>query len=161
MEKFNEIRKNENKQTDTIKYRNSPIFIYSRNKKLGARILSTLEKLHLKIKKLNLKIIKSEKYFKKAHSLGIPVKGVEYLKEKLFDLEANFEEQQAIDFKKGCYIGQENTTRTKLKSKLRRRLCSIKTSKKLNLGDELIYKKIFYWTNFDRWALSFCANKTL
>ena len=55
LEKFNEIQKSENKQTDTIEYRNSSIFIDSRNKKLGARILSTLEKLHLTIKKLELK----------------------------------------------------------------------------------------------------------
>ena len=139
LEKFNEIQKSEGKQTDTIEYRNSPIFIDSRNKKLGARILSTLEKLHLTIKKLNLKVTKSEIYFKRAHSLGVPVKGVENLREKLFGLEANFEEQQAIDFKKGCYIGQENTARMKLKNKLRRRLFSIKTPKKLNLGEELIY----------------------
>ncbi len=139
LEKFNEIQKSENKQTDTITYRNCPIFIDPRNRKLGARVLSTLEKLHLTVKKLNLKIIKPEFYFKKAHSLGVPVKGVENLREKLFGLEANFEEQQAIDFKKGCYIGQENTARMKLKNKLRKRLCSIKTSKKLNLGEKLIY----------------------
>ena len=139
LEKFNEIQKSEGKKTDTIEYRNSPIFIDSRNKKLGARILSTLEKLHLTIKKLNLKVTKSEIYLKRAHSLGVPVKGVENLREKLFGLEANFEEQQAIDFKKGCYIGQENTARMKLKNKLRRRLFSIKTPKKLNLGEELIY----------------------
>ena len=139
LEKFDEIKKNEKKDTNTIEYRNSPIFIDSRNKNLGARILSTLEKLHLTIKKLNLKIIKPEIYFKNAHSLGVPIKGVENLREKLFGMEANFEEQQAIDFKKGCYIGQENTARMKLKNKLRRRLFSIKTSKKLNLGEKLIY----------------------
>ena len=30
-----------------------------------------------------------------------------------------------IDFKKGCYIGQENTTRIKLKNKLSKRLIAI------------------------------------
>ena len=113
LEKFNEIQKSENKQTDTIEYRNSSIFIDSRNKKLGARILSTLEKLHLTIKKLELKITKPEIYFNEAHILGVPIKGVESLKEQLFGLEANFEEFSAIDFKKGCYIGQENTARMK------------------------------------------------
>ena len=116
LEKFNEIQKSENKQTDTIEYRNSSIFIDSRNKKLGARILSTLEKLHLTIKKLELKITKPEIYFSKAHILGVPIKGVESLKDQLFGLEANFEEFSAIDFKKGCYIGQENTARMKLNS---------------------------------------------
>ena len=142
LEKFNEIQKSENKQTDTIEYRNSPIFIDSRNKKLGARILSTLEKLHLTIKKLGLKIVKPEIYFKDAHALGVPVKGVESLKEQLFGLEANFEELKAIDFKKGCYIGQENTARMKLKNKLRRRLLPISSTEKLNLGEEIFYDKI-------------------
>ena len=137
LEKFNEIQKSENKQTDTIEYRNSSIFIDSRNKKLGARILSTLEKLHLTIKKLELKIAKPEIYFNDAHILGVPIKGVESLKEQLFGLEANFEELKAIDFKKGCYIGQENTARMKLKNKLRRRLLPIETQDNVKTGDEL------------------------
>ena len=141
-EKFLEIQKNENKNTDTIIYRDSPIFLDSRNTNLGARVLSTLEKLHLTIKKLKLEIINPNNYLIKAHSLGIPIKGIENLKEALFALEANFEEFQAIDFKKGCYIGQENTARMKLKNKLRRRLMSVKTEQSLNIGDEIKYNNI-------------------
>ena len=142
LEKFIEIQNNESKNTDTIVYRDSPVFIDPRNKKLGARILSTLEKLHLTIKKLDLKIIKAENYFLDAHALGIPIKGVENLKEQLFGLEANFEELKAIDFKKGCYVGQENTARMKLKNKLRRRLLPIKFDQELSIGDELKYNNI-------------------
>ena len=142
LEKFIEIQNNESKNTDTIVYRDSPVFIDPRNKKLGARILSTLEKLHLTIKKLDLKIIKAANYFIDAHALGIPIKGVENLKEQLFGLEANFEELKAIDFKKGCYVGQENTARMKLKNKLRRRLLPIKFDQELSIGDELKYNNI-------------------
>jgi folate-binding protein YgfZ len=142
LEKFTEIQNNENKNSDTIVYRDSPVFIDPRNKKLGARILSTLEKLHLTIKKLDLKIIKAVNYFIDAHALGIPIKGVENLKEQLFGLEANFEELMAIDFKKGCYVGQENTARMKLKNKLRRRLLPIKFDQELSIGDELKYNNI-------------------
>ena len=141
LEKFADIQKSENKTSDTIEFRNSPLFLDPRNKKLGARILSTLEKLHLTIKKLDLKIVKPDTYFAKAHSLGIPIKGIENLKDQLFGLEANFEELNAIDFKKGCYIGQENTARMKLKEKLRRRLLPISSSEKLNLGEEIFYNK--------------------
>ena len=140
LEKFEGIQKSENKDTDTLEYRNSPIFIDTRNKKLGARILSTLEKLHLTIKKLGLKIVKPEIYYKESHALGVPVKGVESLKEQLFGLEANFEELSAIDFKKGCFIGQENTARMKLKNKLRRRLMPIETDQVVNIGDEIKFK---------------------
>ena len=142
LEKFADIQKSENKTSDTIEFRNSPLFLDPRNKKLGARILSTLEKLHLTIKKLDLKIVKPDTYFAKAHSLGIPIKGIENLKDQLFGLEANFEELNAIDFKKGCYIGQENTARMKLKEKLRRRLLPISSNEKLNLGEEIFYNKI-------------------
>ena len=141
-EKFLDLQKNENKTGDTIEFRGSPIFLDPRNNNLGARILSSLEKLHLTIKKLNLKITKPDTYFAKAHSLGIPIKGIENLKDQLFGLEANFEELNAIDFKKGCYIGQENTARMKLKEKLRRRLLPIYSSEKLNVGEELFYNKV-------------------
>ena len=141
-EKFVDIQKSVNKTGNTIKFRDSPLFLDPRNKKLGARILSSLEKLHLTIKKLDLKIVKPETYFAKAHSLGIPIKGIKNLKDQLFGLEANFEELNAIDFKKGCYIGQENTARMKLKEKLRRRLLPISSTEKLNLGEEIFYNKI-------------------
>ena len=140
-EKFADIQKSERKTGNTIEFRDSPLFLDPRNKKLGARILSSLEKLHLTIKKLDLKIVKPDIYFAKAHSLGIPVKGIENLKDQLFGLEANFEELNAIDFKKGCYIGQENTARMKLKEKLRRRLLPISSTEKLNLGEEIFYNK--------------------
>ncbi len=140
-EKFFDIQKSENKTEETIEFRGSPLFLDPRNKDLGARIVSLLEKLHLTIKKLNLKIIKPDTYFAKAHSLGIPIKGIENLKDQLFGLEANFEELNAIDFKKGCYIGQENTARIKLKEKLRRKLLPISSNEKLNLGEEIFYNK--------------------
>ena len=141
LEKFLELQKDEYKGNETISYRESPLFIDPRNKKMGARIISKLEKLHLTIKKLNLRIVKPNIYFAKAHSLGIPVKGVENLKEQLFGLEANFEDLKAIDFKKGCYIGQENTARMKLKNKLRRRLVAIKTFGEVAVGDDLNFGK--------------------
>ena len=142
LEKFSEIQKSENKTGDMIEFRDSPLFLDPRNKKLGARILSSLEKLYLTIKKLNLKIVKPNAYFAKAHSLGIPIIGIENLKDQLFGLEANFERLNAIDFKKGCFIGQENTARMKLKEKLRRRLLPISSNEKLNFGEEIFYNKI-------------------
>ena len=37
------------------------------------------------------------------------------LQNKLFGIECNYDELNAIDFKKGCYVGQENTARIKAK----------------------------------------------
>jgi len=139
-EKFREIQVKENKNTDTVLFRESSIFLDPRKKKLGARILSSLEKLYLTIKILNLEIIHTSNYLIEAHLNGIPIKGIENLKDKLFGLEANLEELKAIDFKKGCYVGQENTARMKLKNKLRRKLFPLKTNEILKVGSELIFK---------------------
>ena len=141
-EKFMELQKELKSGLNTIHYRNTPIFSDPRNKKLGARIFSNLEKLYLTIKKLNLKIVDVSEYYSLAHKLGVPEKGLINLKDQLFGLEANFEELNAIDFKKGCYIGQENTARMKLKAKIRRRLLPISSTEKLNLGEEIFYNKI-------------------
>ena len=139
LDKFKEIKNNEKNKADTILYKEISIFVDSRKKELGARILSKLEKLDLAIKELNLKKSDIKTYLDHAYRHGIPVKGLENLKEQLFGLEANFEELNGIDFKKGCYVGQENTARMKLKNKLRRRLLPIKVEGKINIGSEIMF----------------------
>ena len=136
---FKIIQKELGKEETTLEYRESPIFVDPRDNDLGARIISPLEKLYLTIKKLNLKIVKNKSYIEKAFLKGIPVEGLNNLKEQLFGLEINFEKLNAIDFKKGCYVGQENTARMKLKNKIRRQLMSIKTESNLKIGDEIKY----------------------
>jgi len=140
-EKFIEIQAEVSSDEKTIIYRDSPFFLDPRNILLGARILSSLEKLHLTIKKLNLKIIDKSNYLKLAHAQGIPIQGVINLQDNLFGLESNFEELNGIDFKKGCYVGQENTARMKLKNKLRRRLLPIISKTKLKVSDEIKFKE--------------------
>ena len=121
----------------TLQYRDSPIFVDPRDSELGARIISPLEKLYLTIKKLNLKIVQNNSYIEKAFLKGIPVEGLNNLQNQLFGLEVNFEKLNAIDFKKGCYVGQENTARMKLKNKIRRQLMSVKTENDIKIGDEI------------------------
>ena len=110
----------------TFKYREDPIILDPRNKNLGARLIINLEKLYLSLKKLKLKDDKIENYYNQSHKLGIVPKNLNKLKNKLFGIECNFEELNGIDFKKGCYVGQENTARIKLKDKLTKRLLPIK-----------------------------------
>ena len=138
-ENFKILQKELNIDESTLRYRESPVFIDPRDNGLGARIISPLEKLYLTIKKLNLKIVENKSYLEKAFLKGIPVEGLNNLKDQLFGLEINFEKLNAIDFKKGCYVGQENTARMKLKNKIRRQLMSIKSEKKLKIGDEIKY----------------------
>ena len=73
-EKFMESQKEVKSDSNTIYYRDTPIFSDPRNKKLGARIFSNLEKLYLTVKQLNLKIVDVSEYYSLAHKLGVPEK---------------------------------------------------------------------------------------
>jgi folate-binding protein YgfZ len=109
----------------TLKYREDPIFLDPRNKQLGARLIINLEKLYLSLKKLDLHDTSLSEYYSYSHKLGIVPKDLNKLQNKLFGIECNYEELNGIDFKKGCYVGQENTARIKLKNKLSKRLLPI------------------------------------
>jgi len=127
----------------TIKYREDPIFLDPRNKKLGARLIINLEKLYLSLKKLDLHDSDLKEYYSLSHKLGIVPKDLNKLQNKLFGIECNFEELNGIDFKKGCYVGQENTARIKLKNKLSKRLFPINViNGKLNQGESIYNNEI-------------------
>ncbi len=123
----------------TFKYREDPIILDPRNKDLGARLIINIEKLYLSLKKLGLKDDKVENYYARSHKLGVVPKNLNQLKNKLFGIECNYEELNGIDFKKGCYVGQENTARIKLKNKLSKRLLPIEVIKGDLFEDEIIY----------------------
>ena len=123
-DKFSEFNNN-NDAGVTIKFREDPVILDPRCIDLGARIVINLEKLYLSAKKLNLKISNIDEYYKLSHSLGIPNSDTANFQNKIFGLETNSEELNAIDFKKGCFVGQENTARMKLKEKISRRVYPI------------------------------------
>ena len=141
LEKFKEVNNSNLSKGSTVSYRDDPVYIDPRNDKLGAKIISKLENIHLTIKKLNLKIAEKEKYYNKSFQLGIPPIDLNKLKDKIFGIENNLDELNGIDFKKGCYIGQENTSRIKLRNKLRRRILPVeKVSGQLSANDIIKYK---------------------
>ena len=124
---------------NTIKYRSDPIILDPRNSTLGGRIIINLEKLYLSIKKLNLKSSNIKEYYDHSFDIGIPQIDTQKLQDKLFGIECNFEELNGLDFKKGCYVGQENTARIKLKDKLSKRLLPIEIIDGQLDEDEKIY----------------------
>ena len=128
---------------NTIKYREDSILLDPRNKDLGARLIINLEKLYLSLKKLELKDSPVDEYYQLSHELGIPQRNMNELQNKLFGIECNFEELNGIDFKKGCYVGQENTARIKLKNKLSKRLLPIEIIEGELNQDDLIYNGEF------------------
>jgi len=124
-EKFLEMENSNSKAGCTIKFREDKIFLDPRNMELGARLVTNLEKLYLSLKKLDLQSADKKEYYSLSHRMGIPQNNTDKLQNKLFGIECNFDELNAIDFKKGCYVGQENTARIKLKNKLNKRLLPI------------------------------------
>jgi len=141
LQKFKEINNSDLSIGKTTNYRDDPVYIDPRNNNLGAKIISKLENMHLTIKKLNLTIGDKKKYYNKSFELGIPQIDLDKLREKIFGIENNLDELNGIDFKKGCYVGQENTSRIKLRNKLRRRILPIqKITGEISENDIIKYK---------------------
>jgi len=64
----------------------------------------------------------------------IPESGVELVQGESYILEAGFEALHGVDFRKGCYVGQEVTARMKHKTDLRKGLVRIKISAQVPIG---------------------------
>lgn len=58
-------------------------------------------------------------------ALGLPDGSRDLVVDKAIMVESNFEELNGVDFKKGCYVGQELTARTKYRGLVRRRLVGV------------------------------------
>jgi len=134
LKKFKEITKSQHvgesnlscEEGSTLSCENERIYVDPRHKELGAKIITKIENTENIIKKLDLKKVDKKNYYEKSFTLGIPQLNLTKLKDKIFGIENNLDELGGIDFKKGCYIGQENTSRIKLRNKLRRRILPIK-----------------------------------
>jgi len=143
LEKFKEIDSSNLSKGKTINYEDDIIYIDPRNDKLGAKIISKIETAQINTKKLNLKPADKNKYYNKSFELGIPQINLNKLKDKIFGIENNLDELNGIDFKKGCYVGQENTSRIKLRNKLRRRILPIhKITGEISENDIIKYKGV-------------------
>ena len=141
--KFLSLDSSKNELGHTIKFREDSICLDPRHNDLGARIIINLEKLHLSLKLLGLKSRNVNEYYSISSKLGIPQVNTDKLQNNIFGIECNLEELNGIDFKKGCYIGQENTARIKLKDKLSKRLFSVEIVKGSILDEkEIIYDNI-------------------
>ena len=101
------------------------------------------------VKTLNLQTLPIQTYQKLCHNIGF----FEFLSKdilnQIFSLELNLKELHGVDFKKGCFVGQENTARMNLKEKIRRRLLPVqilngqpKEQETIKLNDKIIGKII-------------------
>lgn len=68
----------------------------------------------------------------------IPETGVELIPDETFILEAGFEALHGVDFRKGCYVGQEVTARMKHKTELRKGLIRVAISGAAPVGTPIL-----------------------
>ena len=66
----------------------------------------------------------TEAYHKHRLDLGVPEAG-DFGQDRMFALDADLDELNGVDFKKGCYVGQELTARMKHRGTARKRLLPI------------------------------------
>ncbi len=68
----------------------------------------------------------------------IPESGVELVPDETFILEAGFERLNGVDFRKGCYVGQEVTARMKHKTEARKGLVQMLISGSAPIGTPIL-----------------------
>jgi folate-binding protein YgfZ len=67
----------------------------------------------------------------------IPESGIELIPDETYILEAGFERLHGVDFRKGCYVGQEVTARMKHKTELRKGLVRVRVEGSAPVGTEI------------------------
>lgn len=89
---------------------------------LGARVITPAEDLAEVLTDAGFAEGTVADYDRMRLSHGVPDSSNDMAVEKAFPLEAGLDELNAIDFKKGCYVGQELTARTHYRGTIRKRL---------------------------------------
>ena len=88
---------------------------------------------------LDINLQDNEKYYKLINLYGLVDSIFNQIQGEYFSLELNMQELNAIDFSKGCYVGQENTARMNLKEKISKKLFRLNNEGKLISGEELFF----------------------
>ena len=71
-------------------------------------------------------------------SYCIPETNIELVRDQTYILEAGFERLNGVDFKKGCYIGQEITARMHHKTDLKKGLITVQIDGEAEVGTEIL-----------------------
>ena len=79
-------------------------------------------------------------YEKKKISLGIVEEGEDFISGEFFPIELNFDHLNSISFKKGCFIGQEVTSRMHRKGKPKKRVFSITSDRNNKPGEDIYFE---------------------
>ncbi|WP_074256359.1 YgfZ/GcvT domain-containing protein [Vannielia litorea] len=71
-------------------------------------------------------------------ALVVPETGIELVPNESYPLELGFERLHGVDFRKGCYVGQEVTARMKHKTELKKGLVQVTVEGAAPVGSEIL-----------------------
>ncbi len=128
------LNKSEIFSGNTFLSNNSLLVIDPRLAELGAHIITTdnlIDGKEYEIDNVDINL----NYFKH----GIVPSSILSNMKKVYPLEANIHLLNGIDFKKGCYVGQEVTARMKLKNKIPKIIFSLISDRLIDDENENIY----------------------
>ena len=118
------------------------LFKDPRNDKLGNKIFVTKNKFKEIEKKHNLIEDNFEKYRELLIKNLIPFSSEDLIQDKSLLLENNFDKINAIDWEKGCYVGQEITARMKYRALLKKSIRAVEIiSGHVNRGNQINFNQ--------------------
>ncbi len=93
------------------------------------------------IQDLNLDLLGPAIFANICHNAGLPDQISPNILSNFFCLELNAKELNGVSFKKGCFVGQENTARMNLRNKIRKRVLPVQLlNGTIKTGEDIFYK---------------------
>ena len=118
------------------------LFKDPRNDKLGNKVFVAKKKFKEIKKKYNLIEDNFEKYRELLIKNLIPFSSEDLIQDKSLLLENNFDKINAIDWEKGCYVGQEITARMKYRALLKKSIRAVEIiSGHVNCGNQINFNQ--------------------
>ena len=126
-----------------IKFENDFIkFNDPRSNNIGIKFFIPLDKINIFLDKYSLTKVSFDSYRELLIKNLIPFSPEDLIQNKSLLLENNFDKINAIDWDKGCYVGQEITARMKYRSLLKKSIRAVETlSGSLYSGNQIFNDK--------------------
>lgn len=114
------------------------VFIDPRLEKLGVRMIVSQEHIDGVKNCEGFTFVEEKAYQSFRYDLGIPESNQELWVDKSIPLENGMDELDAINWEKGCYMGQELTARTRYRGLVRKRLLPVTFKGTMHLDSPLM-----------------------
>ena len=135
-------------------------FVDPRASELGTRVLLPQE---LSLDKIGCGSASENDYHAMRIAQGVPEGGRDYQYGDAFPHEALFDQLHGVDFKKGCFVGQEVVARMEHRGTARKRIIPVEGDRQLPaIGSDVIAgDTVVGSSDLDRWQAWACASLRL